>query len=112
MGGLRVINLTVRFLLELAALGAFGYWAANLDAPRGVRIVLAIAVPVAIAIFWGLFVSPKARFSTGRLGQVGLGLFVFLAAAAALFVRGQSTLGIAFAGVAVVSSALLYALPQ
>ena len=112
MATLRVINLAVRFLLELAALAAFAYWAARLDASRGVRILLAILAPLVVAAFWGLLVSPKARFSTGRAGQVGLGLMVFLAAAAALFVRGQSVLGIAFACIAVVSSALLYALPQ
>ena len=112
MAGLRVINLTVRFLLELAALAAFAYWAATINSPRGGRTVLAIVAPLALAIFWGLFVSPKARFSTGRIGQVGLGLLVFLAAAAALFVRGHSTLGVAFASTAVVSSAVLYVLPQ
>ena len=112
MATLRVINLAVRFFLELAALAAFAYWAAHVDASRGVRILLAILAPIVVAVFWGFFVSPKARFSTGRAGQVGLGLIVFLAAAAALFVRGQSALGVAFACTAVVSSALLYVLPQ
>jgi hypothetical protein len=112
LAALRVVNLTVRFLLELTALGAFGYWAATIEARDAIRIALAIAVPLVVAVFWGLFVSPKARFSTGRIGQVGLGLIVFLAAAVALGVRGHSALGVTFAAIAVVSSALLYALPQ
>jgi len=112
LAALRVVNLTVRFLLELAALGAFGYWAATIEARDGIRIALAIVVPLAVAVFWGLFVSPKARFSTGRIGQVGLGLIVFLAAAVALGARGHSALGVTFASIAVVSSALLYVLPQ
>ena len=112
MATLRVINLVVRFLLELAALAAFAYWAARLDVSRGMRVLLVILAPMVVAVFWGLFVSPKARFSTGRAGQIGLGLIVFLAASAALLVRGQAALGLAFACIAVVSSGLLYALPQ
>ena len=112
MATLRVINLVVRFLLELAALAAFAYWAARLDVSRGMRVLLVILAPMVVAVFWGLFVSPKARFSTGRAGQIGLGLIVFLAASAALIVRGQAALGLAFACIAVASSGLLYALPQ
>src|ERR1700759_3038 len=108
MATFRVVNLAVRFLLELAALAAFAYWAAHLEASPGRRILLAILAPVVVAGFWGLFVSPKARFSTGRAGQVGLGLIVFLGASAALCVRGQPALGVAFACTAVLSSALLY----
>ncbi|HKW11870.1 MAG TPA: YrdB family protein, partial [Gemmatimonadaceae bacterium] len=97
---------------ELAALAAFSYWAARVDAPHAARIALAILAPILVAIFWGLFVSPKARFSSGRIGQVWLGLLVFLFAAAALVTRGEPALGVAFAAIAAVSSALLYALPQ
>lgn len=112
MATLRIVNLAVRFVLELAALAAFAYWAARLDMPRGLRILVAILVPMVVAALWGLFISPKARFSTGRAGQVGLGLIVFLAASAALFVRGQSAIGLAFACTAVLSSAVLWLLPQ
>ena len=112
MATLRVINLAVRFGLELAALAAVAYWAAHVDASAGARTALGILAPLVVAVFWGLFVSPKARFSTGRAGQVGLGLVVFLVAAGALLARGQLVLGTAFACTAVVSSAVLYALPQ
>jgi Protein of unknown function (DUF2568). len=109
---LRLVNLAVRFFLELAALAAFAYAATTIDAPVAARAALAVLAPVSIAILWALFISPKARFSSGRLGQVGLGLIVFLSAATVLFLRGQSTFAIAFGVTAVVSSALLYALPQ
>lgn len=112
MATLRVINLGVRFFLELAALASIAYWAGALQAPLPLRIVLAVGAPLVIAFLWALFISPKARFSTGRIGQSGLGLIVFLAAAAALFARGQTSLAIAFASTAVVSSVLVYALPQ
>jgi hypothetical protein len=112
MAALRITNLVLRFLLELAALGAFAYWGATSRAPAGVRVALAVIAPLAIAVLWGAFISPKARFSTGRIGQAGLGLVVFIAAAAALFVRGHVALAQTFALVSVASSILLYALPQ
>ncbi len=112
MAVLRIINLGVRFLLELAALAAFGYWGATMRASGALRVVLAIGLPLAVAVLWGLFVSPKARYSTGRRGQVGLGLIVFLVAALLLRERGEATMAAVFAVTAVISSALLYVLPQ
>ena len=112
MALLRLVNLGVRFLLELASLAALAYWAATLHLGSAGRALLALLVPAAAVAFWGLFVSPKARFPTGRGGRAGLGLLVFLAAAGALDARGHDGLAGAFAAVAVVSSILLYALPE
>lgn len=112
MAALRVVNLGVRFLLELGALAAVAYWAATLRASVVMRIVFGIAAPVVVACLWGLFISPRARFSTGRLGESGLGLVVFLVAAAALFDRGQMAIAQAFGIIAVVSCVILYVLPQ
>ena len=69
-------------------------------------------IPLAVALIWGLFISPKARYSTGRRGQAGLGLIVFLAAAFLLRERGQVVMGGVFAVTAMISSVLLYFLPQ
>jgi Protein of unknown function (DUF2568) len=112
MAALRVINLGVRFLLELAALASFAIWGATLAAGVALRTTVAVALPVAVAAFWGIFISPKARIPTGRLGRAGLGLVVFLAAAAALYARGYVMPAEIFAAVAVGSSVLLYILPQ
>lgn len=110
--GIRAINLGVRFLLELGALAAAGYWGATIHAGAAARAGAAVALPLLVAAFWGTFVSPKAPLPTGRVGRAGLGLVVFLAAAALLNGRGFASLAAAFAAVAVVSSVLLYALPQ
>jgi len=112
MSALRIINLGIRFLLELAALAAFGYWGATLRTSGALRALLAIVLPLAVALLWGLFISPKARYSAGRPGQVGFGLVVFLAAALLLRERGHDAMATGFAVTAVISSALLYALPQ
>ncbi|MFN8666900.1 MAG: YrdB family protein [Gemmatimonadaceae bacterium] len=109
---LRLINLGVRFLLELASLGAFAYWGASLPARTMVRGVAAVGIPLAVALLWGVFISPKARIPTGHAGRAGLGLLVFLAAALALADRSHHVAAVAFAIVALGSSLLLYRLPQ
>jgi uncharacterized protein DUF2568 len=109
---LRAINLGIRFLLELAALACAAYWGWTLSTGTGLRVAAAIGLPFLVAGAWGLFISPKARFPTGRLGRASLGLFVFLAAALALFDRGQVQLALGFACVAIISSLVVYALPQ
>ena len=108
----RLGPLGVRFLLELASLGAFAYWGASLPARTMVRGVAAVGIPLAVALLWGVFISPKARIPTGHAGRAGLGLLVFLAAALALADRSHHVAAVAFAIVALGSSLLLYRLPQ
>jgi hypothetical protein len=93
-------------LLELASLVAFGYYGATIRSTTMLRIGAAIMLPVFVAAFWGIFVSPKARVPTGIAGRAGLGLLVFLAAAALLGRRGHVGLAMTFAVVAVISSSL------
>jgi len=110
MKGLALANLPVRFALELASLAAFAYWGWNAT-PRSVpRLLLAVGAPVSVAVFWGIFVSPKARIPTGHSGRAFLGLVVFLAAAWSLQARGESRLAAAFAGVAILSSVVSLAI--
>jgi hypothetical protein len=109
---LRAINLGVRFLLELASLAAFAYWGATLPRSFPTRVAIAVGLPLIVAIFWGVFVSPKARIPTGRFGRAGLGLVVFLASAGTLRDRGHPSLAATFAVIAVVSSVLVSFLPQ
>ncbi len=108
MSLLRNINLGIRFLLELSALAAFGYWGFTARAQIGWRVFLAFVLPLGVAVVWGLFISPKARISTGRHGQVWLGLVIFLLAAFALARRGHPSAALAFALISAISSLLLY----
>lgn len=104
---LRLANLALRFALEVGALIAVGYWGWSASMRPFARAALAVVVPVVVAVVWGLFISPKARFPAGLVGRAILGLLVFLVAAAALYGRGHARLGMTFGGLAVVSSALL-----
>jgi hypothetical protein len=109
---MRIVNLGVRFLLELVAVATAGYWGATVPAGWPWRILGAVAAPATVILVWGLFISPKARIPTGLAGQAGLGLLVFSAAAAMLWSRGQTTLAVTYWTIALVSSALLLVLPE
>ncbi|MDU0200981.1 MULTISPECIES: YrdB family protein [Paenibacillus] len=56
-------NLVIRFLLELFLLGSLGVWGYHLGGGTFARFILMLLLPLAAAIIWGLFISPKARFS-------------------------------------------------
>ncbi|HEY5945124.1 MAG TPA: YrdB family protein [Kofleriaceae bacterium] len=50
-----MIALTLRFLCEIGALVALGWWGSHAGG-----IALAIALPVIAGTLWGLFVAPRA----------------------------------------------------
>lgn len=52
------INLTVRFLLELTALAIVGYWGWN-KGEGWFRFLLAIGLPLVMAVLWGVFRVPN-----------------------------------------------------
>ncbi|HVY32281.1 MAG TPA: YrdB family protein [Polyangiaceae bacterium] len=62
---MQTLNLTVRFVLELAALFAFGAW--GFSAGEGaLRYVLAGLLPLVAAAAWGTFAVPGDRSRSGR----------------------------------------------
>jgi hypothetical protein len=103
----KAANLAVRFLLELAALAAFGYWGYRTGDTTATRYGLAIGLPVAAAIFWGAFVAPNAPVTLPGAVTTLLGLVVLGIAALALAQTGYRTLAIAFAVIAVVNAVLM-----
>ncbi|MGH8826606.1 MAG: YrdB family protein [Jiangellaceae bacterium] len=80
---MKAANLAVRFVLELCALTALGYWGARTGSPALAAVGLAIATPLLAATLWGLFVAPKARFDIPVVRWV-VELGVFAGAAAGL----------------------------
>lgn len=106
--GWRVFHLTLRFLLELVALGAVGYWGFQTGQTALMQFLLGLGMPLIVAVIWGLFVAPRARMVLNPLLKEGLALLVFGGAALALAAVGQNTLGIIFFGVALVNSMVLF----
>jgi hypothetical protein len=81
------INLALRFLLEVAAILAFGFWGYSLAA-GGIQILLAILFPLLFAVLWGVFAvrgdpsrSGKTVVQTPGIVRLLLELLLFGAAA-------------------------------
>jgi len=62
--GSHPINLTIRFILELAALLAMGVWGWNQTAGWG-RYLLAFGIPILAAVLWGTFAVPDDPSRSG-----------------------------------------------
>jgi uncharacterized protein DUF2568 len=91
---MKELNLGVRFLLELCLLAALAY------AGLQVNVGLAVAAPVAAAVVWGLFVSPKARVPLPTVAWIAVQVVLFGAAVLGLVLAGNVVLGVLF-GIAV-----------
>ena len=98
---MRAANLGLRFLLELCALAAVGWWGWT------VHPVLGIALPLVVAVVWGAFVAPKARYAVPRLAWYAIQVVIFGAAALALGAVWSVAAGIAFAVVVAANLAVL-----
>jgi hypothetical protein len=106
MNGVRVANLGLRFLLELASLAALAAWGFH----SAGSLVLGIGAPLVAAAVWWAFIAPKARFAAPLGVRVVLELLVFAAAVAALAAAGWQILALVMAVAVVVSELLLYGL--
>ena len=97
--GSHPINLTVRFLLELAALAALGLWG-WWQSDGWLRFVLALTLPLIAAVVWGTFAVPDDPSRSGAapvpvpgLLRLAIELSIFGLAVWALFSLGYTRLG-------------------
>jgi hypothetical protein len=97
--------LTVAFLAELAALAAFAVWGWSLGASTASRLVLAVALPAAAGVLWGVFAAPRAPVQVLALAVL-VRVLVFGGAVLALVVTGHPRLAAVLAAAAVLSSLL------
>jgi hypothetical protein len=93
------INLALRFLLEMAALAAIGYWGWQ-QASGVLRYAWAMGLPLAAAAIWGTFRVPGDASASGKapvavpgLVRLAIELAVFGFAAWGLVSEGATALG-------------------
>src|SRR5262245_6721768 len=98
---MRAANLGLRFLLELCALTAVGWWGWT------VHPVLGVALPIVVAAVWGAFVAPKARYPVSRPAWYAIQVVIFGGAALALGGVWSVAAGIMFALVVAANLAVL-----
>lgn len=103
---MKTANLALKFLLELAAIGAFAYWGA-MTGSGPLAILLAIAAPMAVIIVWGLFLAPRAKRKLPLPARIPAELIVFGLAAASLAAVGSPIAAGVFGIVVIANTALL-----
>lgn len=97
MKWIKVSILIVLFLLEIGGMVVFSYWGYHINAGVAVKIIMAVAIPLVIAILWGLFLAPKASLPIISYPiRTVLKLVVFVVASAALYTIGRIALGALF----------------
>jgi Protein of unknown function (DUF2568) len=99
------INLAVRFLLELCALAAVGFW--GFQTGNGMmKWVLGIGTPIFLAMIWGVFGSPKAMIVVPTPLHIFIEIIVFGIPVIALYAAGKFQLAWIY-GICVVINRLL-----
>ena len=107
MSPLRAIALALRFLLELCALTALGYWGWKTGHSTLMKLVLGIGAPLGAAVVWGMVVSPKATVDASPAVRFAVEIAVFGSAILGLWVSGQPDLAAALGFLYVVHRVLL-----
>jgi hypothetical protein len=104
---MKAINLLLRFLLELAALVALGYWGYH-AAAGVVGILLCIVAPLLFAVLWGLFAAHKAKSPPPGPWKAALGALLLEVTAWVLALEGQGIWAGVIAVVILLNSGLVY----
>ncbi|HEU5345175.1 MAG TPA: YrdB family protein [Ktedonobacterales bacterium] len=110
MSTLKMGNLALAFLLELAMLGALCYWGFAVGSGWLAKVALGVGAPLVVAVLWGLFMAPRAVFPASRPIYWLLFVVFFGGAALALASAGQLALAVVFAVVVILNRALVSAL--
>lgn len=101
------LTLAVRFGLELALLGVYGRWGWQTgQAP--LALILAIGLPLLVALIWGAIVSPKAALATPGIVQLAVEAALFAGATWMLVSLGTPTGAAWFAGIWLLQTLVSY----
>jgi hypothetical protein len=108
----KTANLGLRFLLELCALAALGYWGFRTGQGLPAKLGLGVGAPLLAAVIWGVFVAPKAPVRVPTAVWLLLQLAIFGAAVAGLFAAGHPRLAWALGVAVAINGLLMYAWGQ
>lgn len=103
---LLAVALGIRFLLELCLLAIF-FWSAVAIAAPPFGWVLGLVTTAALALFWGVLLSPKRRMEIGTVPRLLLEAILFVGASWLLLEKRHPNLAIAPLGAAVLDKAIL-----
>jgi hypothetical protein len=98
----------VRFIAELAALVALGYWGWETGSSGVVRIAAAVGLPLVAAVVWGLFVAPQASHRLSDPLRLLIELVIFAAAVGALAAVGRWEIAVVYALIVTANLVLMF----
>ena len=112
MGIVRYLNMALAFGLELAMFASFGRWGYLQGKTTFLKYLLAAVLVIAAIILWGVFAAPKSEYRLTFIPRLIFELVMFLTAALLLYKSGQTTLGVWFICLAILSVTLAFFLKQ
>ncbi|MFP7296864.1 YrdB family protein [Neobacillus niacini] len=108
---LQNINLAIRFLLELCALAAVGYW--GFHTGNGImKLITGGGAPIVIAVVWGVFGSPKAIIKLPMVLHLFFEIIMFGIPAIALYAAGKQQLAWIYIIAVVINRLLMFVWKQ
>ena len=106
MQWLKMANMALSFVLELAMLAALGHWGYQSGQSPALKILLALGAALPAALIWGFFAAPKASRRLRGPTLALLEIVLLGAGAAALFASGQTRLAWVYLAALVVNRVL------
>lgn len=103
---IKYANMGLSFLVELCLLAAFAYWGAHTGQELAAKIGLGVGAPLLGAIFWGVFMSPRAPVPVHNPLHLIVKVVLFGLAVVALIVAGRSGLAWVLGAAFVINSLL------
>jgi hypothetical protein len=105
-----LVNLAVRFVVELLGVGALGYWGVGVSHEPLVQVLLGVGAPLLLIVTWARVVAPKAVNPLRPQVRVAIGTVLLLVAAGALGVAGQPVAAALLAAVVLLNQLFLVVL--
>lgn len=102
-----MLNLVLRFLLEICVLMAYGYWGIQTGKGMLFKLLLGIGAPALFVVVWSMFGSPKAIFPLSGFSHFMFEFVIFSLAVIALYATGQTKLANVFAILIIINQILL-----
>jgi hypothetical protein len=104
---LKLINIGLRFLLELGILVIFGFWGFKTGTGTFTKILLGIGAPILFTVVWGTFLAPKSSMRLNEPWLFLLELVIFALTCWALYNTGKVNLTITFSVIYILNKILM-----
>jgi hypothetical protein len=103
----KLLNLSVRFLLELCILVIVGYWGFHTEGTGMIKTLLGIGSVLAFAVMWGMFLAPKSSMRLQGLWALSLEVLVFGLTAWTLYSTRKRSLTMVFGAIYLLNKILM-----